>query len=81
MINDQLASEIEACAVRIARIRPISNSNPAVFYEERSEVAHRMRALGEWARTGRKPPELDRTDAEVPIRSGRMHQTVRSASR
>jgi hypothetical protein len=38
-------------AKRIARIRPISNANPHLFYEERSEVASDIRALASRLRT------------------------------
>jgi hypothetical protein len=52
-----IATEIDELAARIARIRPMSDRNPSFFYEERSEVAHDMRTIAEWLRTGRKPVE------------------------
>jgi len=45
MIDHATADELDQLAARIARIRPMSNSNPAAFYEERSEVASEIREL------------------------------------
>ena len=45
VIDIATAAELEELAERIARIRPISNSNPHAFYEERSEVASQIRRL------------------------------------
>lgn len=54
-----IAAELQELAARIARIRPMSDRNPSFFYEERSEVAHQVRAIAEWLRTGRKPVDRD----------------------
>jgi len=47
-VNERaVAIELDALAVRIARLRPISHRNPHAFYEERSELAHEARTIAE----------------------------------
>lgn len=48
--RSELATNLDALAERVARIRPISHRNPHVFYEERSEVAHELRELAKGVR-------------------------------
>lgn len=71
MIDLQTADELEQLAARIARILPMSNANPHAFYEERSEVASKIRGLAAKLRNRAPEPEA----AETPAPIGR--QTVR----
>jgi len=76
MIDLATADELDRLAARVARIRPISNANPAVFYEERSEVASEMRAL---AMRMRNRPEAATDGEGAPAAIGR--QTVSHEAR
>ena len=52
MIDLFTADDLDQLARRVAEIRPMSNSNPDAFYEERSEVAHQIRELATRLRGG-----------------------------
>ncbi|WP_456681893.1 hypothetical protein [Bradyrhizobium sp. USDA 3311] len=67
MIDIATARELDELAARIARIRPISNSNPHAFYEERSEVASQVRALATRLRCGDQVVPSDAADVPAPI--------------
>lgn len=75
MIDHDTAAELDQLAARIAQIRPMSNSNPHAFYEERSEVASKIRGLANRLRNA-KP---DGAAAEPPAPIGR--QSVSHATR
>ncbi|MGY3393459.1 hypothetical protein ACVWW6_006050 [Bradyrhizobium sp. USDA 3311] len=67
VIDIATARELDELAARIARIRPISNSNPHAFYEERSEVASQVRALATRLRCGDQVVPSDAADVPAPI--------------
>lgn len=75
MIDLYTADELDQLAARIAQIRPMSNSNPHAFYEERSEVASKIRGLA--AKLRNRTPEP--AAAETPAAIGR--QTSRHSIR
>lgn len=74
MIDHDLAAQLDALAVAIARMRPLSSQNPHAFHEDRSELASRARALALRARTG-----APIVAADVPVAIGR--QAVRRSER
>lgn len=67
MIDLFTADELDQLARRIAQIRPMSNSNPHAFYEERSEVASQIRAL---AQRLRARDQAQPAAADVPAPAG-----------
>jgi hypothetical protein len=54
-----IAEALDDLAGRIAKLSPTMTRDPHAFYEKRSEAAGRSRAIAEWVRTGRKPPEFE----------------------
>lgn len=62
-----IAAALDALATKIARVRPMSHTNPNVFYEDRSDVAQEARVIVSWIRSGRKP---ETSDARPPERAG-----------
>ena len=72
MIDLTTADELEQLAVRIARIRPMSNANPHAFYEERSEVASELRAVAARLR-GAPAKAVDTARSVAPI-GGRIRK-------
>lgn len=75
VIDIVTAAELDELAARIARIKPMSNSNPHAFYEERSEVAGRIRELAVRLRT--RTLALPAEAAEVPATAGGQAQRKR----
>lgn len=67
MIDVATAAELDELAARIARIRPMSNSNPHAFYEERSEVAGQVRAIARRLRSNDQVVPSDAADVPAPI--------------
>jgi hypothetical protein len=53
----QISLELDELAERVSRIRPPSSRNPHLFHEDRSEVAHDIRKVAEWLRTGLRPAD------------------------
>jgi hypothetical protein len=70
VIDRSTADELDQLAARVATIRPMSNSNPHAFYEERSEVASKIRGLAAKLRN----PQAAVVEAEPSAPVGR--QTV-----
>lgn len=68
MIDLVSAEELDQLAARIARIRPMSNTNPDAFYEERSEVASQIRAMA----TRLRCPVAAAEPARAPAPIGRQ---------
>jgi hypothetical protein len=75
VIDNDLAAELDALAVAIARMRPPQNHNPHAFHEDRSELASRARSIAQRVRTGPAPKPAAK-QPEPPI-SGRVrsHET------
>ena len=67
VIDIHTAAELDELAARIARIRPISSSNPHAFYEERSDVASQVRAIAVRLRNGNQVAPSDAADVPAPI--------------
>lgn len=65
MIDVATADELDELAARIAQIRPMSNTNPRAFYEERSEVASQVRAIATRLRCPVAAPEPIATPAPI----------------
>jgi hypothetical protein len=55
VIDHGAADELVQLAEAIARLKPISNRDPHAFYEQRSELASRARAIAEQLRCGPMP--------------------------
>jgi hypothetical protein len=75
VIDHDLAGELDKLAEAIARLKPISSRNPHVFFEERSELASKVRALALRARTGEPPAAAD-VPAPVGRQRTRTHQVI-----
>lgn len=67
MIDVATAAELDELAARIACIKPMSNSNPHAFYEERSEVASQVRRLAVRLRCPDQVVPSDAADVPAPI--------------
>jgi hypothetical protein len=67
VIDIATASELDELAARIARIRPMSSSNPHAFYEERSEVASEVRRVAARLRCPDQVVPSDAADVPAPI--------------
>jgi hypothetical protein len=67
VIDIATAAELEQLAARIACIKPMSNSNPHAFYEERSDVASQVRALAVRLRNGDQVVPSDAAEVPAPI--------------
>lgn len=77
MIDLFTADELDQLAERIARIRPMTRTNPDAFYEERSEVARQIRALASRLRNrDETPPAAADVPAPVGRQITRRHQVV-----
>jgi hypothetical protein len=64
--EDLLAAELDELALKIARIRPQSHTNPEAFYEDRSDVAEAARRIARRLRAGRRPIVVVAITAEIP---------------
>ena len=75
MIDNDLAAELDALAVAIARMRPPQNHRPEAFHEDRSELASKARSIAARLRTGpkakTKPPIAERLAQSTGIGPGR----------
>ena len=75
MIDNDLAAELDALAVAIARMRPPQNHRPEAFHEDRSELASRARSIAARLRSGPtpkpKPPIAERLAQSTGIGPGR----------
>jgi hypothetical protein len=67
VIDIATAAELDKLAERIARIKPMSNSKPDAFYEERSDVAGEIRALAVRMRNGNQVVPSDAAEVPAPI--------------
>lgn len=52
--GNTVAEALEVLAERVARLS-VKRGDPHKFFEERSEIAHDMRGVADWSRSGRKP--------------------------
>ncbi|MGY4295395.1 hypothetical protein ACVWXN_003490 [Bradyrhizobium sp. i1.4.4] len=76
MIDLFTAAELDELATRIACIKPMSNSNPHAFYEERSEVAGQVRRLAARLRCPDQVVPSDAADVPAPIGRQVEHRRV-----
>lgn len=67
MVDHDAAGELEQLAARVATIRPMSNTNPHAFYEERSEVASQIRRLAVKLRNRAEAAPSEAVDVPAPI--------------
>lgn len=63
-----IAAELDALAERVARLRPPSSHNPHAFHEDRSELAHDIRAIA--LHLGERPAPVIAATERMPARSG-----------
>ncbi len=80
MTSVDVAARLDQLAADVARLKPISSRNPHAFYEDRSELASRVRAIATQLRAPAAAAAAPQAPAPIGAQSVR-HETRHIAGR